>query len=524
MGERRPLVFVGFMGAGKSEAAAAVGDALEEEALDADAEIERELGHSIADHFRHQGEASFREVEQRVVLELLERGDLLSLGGGAVESEPVRRALAGSFVVWCRVEEERAWSRVAGTDRPLARDRAGFARRFEARQPLYESVADAVLPDGGRAIARSAAHWLDAVARLRGGRLAWARSASGEYPAVLGEGAISLLSLAGADAALHNGRSGKAPGRFFCVADAAVLREQPGLLPAVEGTIEVEASEERKTLSEAESVLRSLARAGVRREDVVLALGGGVVGDLAGFCAATYQRGIPVVQAPTTLVAQVDSAYGGKTGVDLPEAKNYAGAYHLPLAVLADPRALRTLPQAELAAGFVEVVKTALIAGGPLWDRVRELESLDPETLGDVIFACARTKLDIVAADERDSGRRAVLNLGHTVGHAIEAASGYSRYRHGEAVGLGLLAALRLSGAVELRAEVADLLARNGLPVSLEAELAVDRVVEACRRDKKAMADGVGFVLVERPGEVISGQSVDPDSLSAAVSELGAKR
>ena len=189
--------------------------------------------------------------------------------------------------------------------------------------------------------------------------------------------------------------------------------------------MEVEPGERAKTLAEAERVLRELARLGMSRADHLVALGGGVVGDLAGFCAATYQRGVEVVQVPTTLVAQVDSAYGGKTGVDLPEAKNYVGAYHLPSAVIADTETLATLPAEEMAAGFVEVVKTALIAGGWLWERVRALEELDPAKLGDVIFACARTKLEIVAADERDSGRRAVLNLGHTVGHAIEAASGY---------------------------------------------------------------------------------------------------
>jgi 3-dehydroquinate dehydratase type II len=160
------------------------------------------------------------------------------------------------------------------------------------------------------------------------------------------------------------------------------------------------------------------------------------------------------VQVPTTLVAQVDSAYGGKTGVDLPEAKNYVGVYHLPSAVIADTGTLATLPAVEIAAGFAEVVKTALIAGDWLWDRVRALERLDPAELDDVIFACVRTKLEIVAADERDAGRRAVLNLGHTVGHAVEAAGGYGRYRHGEAVGLGLLAALRISGADELPASL----------------------------------------------------------------------
>ena len=179
-------------------------------------------------------------------------------------------------------------------------------------------------------------------------------------------------------------------------------------------------------------MLRGLAGAGADHDSHVVALGGGVVGDLAGFCAASYQRGIPVVQVPTTLVAQVDSAYGGKTGVDLPEGKNYAGAYHQPAAVLADPATLATLPPAELAAGWAEVIKTALIAGGPLWQRVRRGD-VRPDR--DLVLACARTKLRVVEQDERDGGRRQALNLGHTVGHAIETATGYARYRHGEAVG-----------------------------------------------------------------------------------------
>jgi shikimate kinase/3-dehydroquinate synthase len=166
------------------------------------------------------------------------------------------------------------------------------------------------------------------------------------------------------------------------------------------------------------------------------------------------------------------------------------------------------------------VVKTALIVGARPWERVRALGELDPAELGDVIFACVRTKLEIVAADERDSGRRAVLNLGHTVGHAIEAASGYERYRHGEAVGLGLLATLRLSGAGELRDEVRNLLDRHGLPTRLDPAIDVGSVLAAIERDKKRTADGVGFVLLERAGEPATGQRVDPDSVRAAVEEL----
>jgi shikimate kinase/3-dehydroquinate synthase len=251
------------------------------------------------------------------------------------------------------------------------------------------------------------------------------------------------------------------------------------------------------------------------RADHLVALGGGVVGDLAGFCAATYQRGVGVVHVPTTLVAQVDSAYGGKTGVDLPEAKNYVGAYHQPAGVLVDPDVLATLAEAERSAGWVEVLKTALIAGGGLWESIAGGEPVDERT----ILACARTKLAIVAADERDEAGRQALNLGHTVGHAIESATGYGRYRHGEAVGLGLLATLRLSGTDELREQVRELLEGKGLPVMLEGTT-VEAVLEAVKRDKKRVGRTVPFVLLEAAGEVRIGCEVDPAELRGAVQEL----
>ena len=514
--DRKSIALVGFMGAGKSASARALAEALGEPAIDADASIEDDAGSSVAELFESEGEGGFRAREERIVLDLLDRGGIVALGGGAVGSERVRAALRDHVTVWCDAELEVAWERASRNDkRPLARDRGEFERRFGERRPLYESVARAVLPSAAREAAPRAAPWLDALRRAPGVRLVWAISSSGEYPAAVGPGAAELLAIAaesGADAGL--------PGRWFGVADAAVLTEHAGLLPATEATVEVSGGERSKSLAEAKRVLRELAAAGANRDDGVAALGGGVIGDLAGFVAATYQRGIAIAHLPTTLLAQVDSAYGGKTGVDLPEAKNYVGAYHQPVAVLADTRALRTLPGEEIAAGWAEVLKTALIAGGPLWERVRGLDELEGAELDEVIFACARTKLAVVAEDERDAGRRAVLNLGHTVGHAIEAATGYSRYRHGEAVGLGLLAALRLSGAGELRDEVAPLLARRGLPTSLAPDADVERILAAVERDKKRTAVGIGFVLLERPGEPRVGQPVDPASVRSAVEEL----
>jgi shikimate kinase/3-dehydroquinate synthase len=218
---------------------------------------------------------------------------------------------------------------------------------------------------------------------------------------------------------------------------------------------------------------------------------------------------------PTTLVAQVDSAYGGKTGVDLPQAKNYVGAYHQPIAVLTDPRLLATLAPQELAAGYAEVVKTALIAGGGLWDRVAAGAPVDD----DVIVGCIRTKLRVVAADERDGGARQALNLGHTVAHAIETVTGYARYRHGEAVGLGLLAALRLSGRDALRELIEGLLTAAGLPTRMEGVDAA-AVAEATARDKKRTGEAVPFVLVDAPGRVSTGHAVGAPELLAAVREL----
>jgi shikimate kinase/3-dehydroquinate synthase len=512
------LVFIGFMGAGKSAAASAVAEALGEPWADSDVEFERVHGSIHGAFTRDQGETAFRAAEQQVVLGLLDTGPrVLALGGGAVESPGVREALAGHVVVWCRVGLDEARRRIArdpADQRPLAADAEGFRERFELRAPIYDQLADAVLPEGDERLAARAAPFLAALRELPGARLAWARSTSGEYPAFVGRG---LLESGPLGRAVRHGDTGLG-GRPFLVTDPVVGPLYGSALGEMAG-VEVPAGEEAKTLAEAERVLRELADLGMTRADHLIALGGGSVGDLAGFCAATYQRGVDLVHLPTTLVAQVDSAYGGKTGVDLPQAKNYVGAYHLPRAVVADPATLETLPAPELAAGFAEVLKTGLIAGGGLWERVAELEPGHPPP-DDVIFACARTKLDVVAADERDAGRRAVLNLGHTVGHAIEAATDYGRYRHGEAVGLGLLAALRLSDADDLRAEVRVRLEAWGLPTSLAPEVDLDAVLAALERDKKRTAEGVGFVLLERPGEAVTGRLVAPDSVRAAVEEL----
>ena len=492
------------MGAGKSTGARALAAELGTEALDSDRVLEERFGEPIESFFDREGEPAFRAREEEAVLELLARpgADVIALGGGAAGSERVREALAGHTVVYLDVAPEEAWRRASNQNRPLARDQTRFAQLHADRVAIYESVADAFVPSGPREGIRRVLPALRALGDApRGTRMVWALAETGNYPVFFGEGLVASGFFFPA-----------AGGRRLVVTDKHVARAVPF---RGDETIEIRAGEEHKTLAGAEGVLRRLAQAGAERGDIVVAVGGGVVGDVAGFCAAIYQRGMRHVQVPTTIVAQVDSAYGGKTGVDLPEGKNYAGAYHQPAAVLCDPAVLATLPAEELAAGYAEVVKTALIAGGPLWARVRRGGEVDGET----ILGCLRTKLAVVAEDERDGGRRQVLNLGHTIGHAIESATGYSRYRHGEAVAVGLLAALRLSGREALRAEVAELLRARGLPLAFDSA-SVDDVLTLVERDKKRARGRVPFVLVAAPGEVTHGHEVDAAELRAAVEEV----
>ncbi|HEX8753263.1 MAG TPA: bifunctional shikimate kinase/3-dehydroquinate synthase [Solirubrobacterales bacterium] len=504
------IVFIGFMGAGKSTALAAARRA-GLATTEIDELMEQAFGCSIREAFEREGEEGFRAREAEVVGSLLEEADggVIALGGGSVLSERIRAALGRHVVVWLQVDPAEAWQRIARSDRPLARSEEDVRQLLERRLPLYEELADAVVPMGDKRIVERAMPAIQALAELPAGtKMLWASSASGEYPVLVGHGLLE---------------AGWWPleGRRFLIADTRTVelldRSRLNEFAGVDATI---AGEETKTMSQAEAILEAMASSGMTREDHVVALGGGVVGDVGGFCAHLYQRGVPVVQLPTTLVAQVDSAYGGKTGVDLPQGKNYAGAYQLPAAVIADLDTLGSLPRADLAAGFVEALKTGLLAGGTLWEWVRSLPELDPAELDDVVFACARYKCEVVAADERDGGLRHVLNLGHTVGHAIEAAGGYGRYRHGEAIGLGLLAALRLSEAPELRDEVEAVLARHGLPTELEPAISVDAVLDYLQRDKKRTAEGVAFVLLSRPGEPRPGQLLDPARVRAAVEEL----
>jgi shikimate kinase / 3-dehydroquinate synthase len=499
------LVFVGFMCAGKSRSTRKLAPRAGREVLDADALLEQRLGEPIRSFFEREGEAAFRERERDVVLEVLARPGpgFVPLGGGAVETEAVRAALADHTVVYLPVEAETAWARAEGTDRPLAQDRNRFFELHARRVPIYEQVADL--------------------------RLAWADVGEG-HPVFVGPGALGALGVLWP----------RSEGRAFVIADeradelhGEALRR--ALLERVEiaGSVGVPPGEQSKSIAQAERVLRDLAARGMQRSDTIVALGGGVAGDLAGFCAATYQRGVAVVQVPTTVVGQVDSAYGGKTGVDIPEGKNYVGAFHQPAAVVTDPLTLRTLPEPELRAGFAEVVKTGLIAGGALWEDIRAMPPLGAALEDDVhlatrvIFGCVGLKLDVVAEDELDEGRRASLNLGHTFAHALESATGYERFRHGEAVALGLRVALRLSerfagldhAVVE---EVDELLSRHGLPDGFDGPPAAV-LLEHAGRDKKRRGDRRNLVLLRAPGVVEIEAEVPDEAFESAIEDVRGK-
>ncbi len=292
--------------------------------------------------------------------------------------------------------------------------------------------------------------------------------------------------------------------------------------------IVIPAGETQKTLARTEELYGVLYDRGIRRSDTLVALGGGVIGDLTGFVAATYQRGVRFVQVPTTLLAQVDASIGGKVGVDFRAGKNYVGSFYQPYLVYADLQTLSSLPARELRSGAAEVAKYALLAGGSLLARGARLASapLTADRLSQsLVAACIQMKIDVVAQDEREeSGARAVLNLGHTIGHAIEAATGFTRFSHGEAVGLGLRAAIwlseRLCGlAGDDAARGQALLDGFGLPERLTG-VAAQAVCELTRRDKKAGRDGVGYVLLAAPGDPRIGVPVPADLEREAVTWL----
>ena len=466
----RHIVLVGFMGAGKTTLGEQFATTVERRFVDVDREIERQ-GDSIAAIFERDGEAAFRAREAAALAAVLAGGEKLvvAVGGGAVETDDVRELLRSAFVVWLEVDPATAWGRVSDTDRPLARDEAAFTALWERRQPLYREVADAAASD------------LDGIALAAAGVHVERGSLASLGTLVPGEGPVELV------ADVH-------------VAGIHGVDAQLALGERLVAVHEVPAGEPAKAASVLDRLWRGLR---VGRDGTVVALGGGTTTDLAGLAAATYMRGVAWVPVPTTLVGQVDAAIGGKTAIDVPGGKNLVGAFHWPARVVLDPALLETLPDAERRNGLAEVVKTGLLAGAPLWE-LSETEQ---------VRRCAAFKAAICLADPHDRGVRNQLNLGHTFAHALEAAAGYE-LPHGEAVALGLLAAMRLSDLPEQADLVQEVLAPTRPRLDREAAWA------ALGRDKKSEGGSPRLVLLEAPGRPLIGVELRAAEVRAALDSL----
>ena len=345
------------------------------------------------------------------------------------------------------------------------------------------------------------------------------------YPILVGTG---LLDRAGELLTPHT-KSNK----ILIVSDAFVQeRYMPIVQQSLEDTgldvrtIEVPTGEESKSLVQFSRIQDSLVAHQLDRGSTVIALGGGVVGDLAGFSAAVYMRGISYVQIPTTLQAQVDASVGGKTAINHPKGKNLIGAFHQPKLVLIDVQTLETLPQRDIRAGLIEVIKMGVIRDEPLFEMVEEnfdaILNLDSAVLSEMIACACINKAEIVAKDEKESGLRMVLNYGHTFGHALEAVTHYNRYRHGEAVSIGMNCAAQLATNLGMLSETdfqrqRTLLARARLPIAFPSDIAPEVICEAMYLDKKTLGGKLRLILPMRIGEVVIRDDVDDIDVLEAI-------
>jgi len=333
------------------------------------------------------------------------------------------------------------------------------------------------------------------------------------YPIVIGSGLLS----GGFDLAAHV----RGPDCLIVSNETIAPLYLDGLKACLGGkateSINLPDGEAFKTLATASSILDRLVAIGANRDTTVVALGGGVVGDIAGFAAACYMRGVDFVQVPTTLLAQVDSSVGGKTGVNHPKGKNLIGAFHQPRIVLIDTATLQTLPERELRAGLAEVIKHGAIADAGFFDwlerNMADLLAKDPAAVAHAVGRSCEIKAEVVAADEREAGRRAILNFGHTFGHAIEHCQGYGEWLHGEAVAAGMVMAAQLSKLPEADVtRLRQLIAGAGLPVA-PPRIPAEDLLAAMGRDKKVQGKALRFVLLRELGDARLSSDYDEASL-----------
>ncbi len=515
-------------GSGKSTLGQALAESLGLPFTDVDREIERESGRSIAEIFERQGEQAFRTMESARIRVLLTRGEeqVVALGGGALLDRENRRRVeqSGEVVVLnAPLEVLRSRTRRQEGKRPLLKPQKEgedrLAELLRARAEHYRSFPKQLEAGHERMDEKvRQAMVLFGAFRIRG--------MGKPYSVRVRKGLLG-------DLGGWKGRSGW-KGRVALVTDET-LRRLPAARRAMDtlqaagghpALIETPAGEGAKTLNTVQFLWKQFLTAGLERQDGVIALGGGVVSDLVGFAAATYLRGIGWGVVPTTLLAMVDASLGGKTGVDLPEGKNLVGAFHPPAWVLADPDVLATLPESIFRSGLAEVVKHGLIGDPALfalcekgWEAVR---TSDWELL---IRKAAAVKIRVIEEDPFEKGRRAVLNLGHTIGHAIEQAMGY-RLDHGEAVAIGLAAETQLAEAMGIAESglghrVRQVLSGLGLPVEIPPALDRRAFRVALERDKKKAGGIVRFALPKRVGEVEAGIVPEPAVLEAVLRESG---
>ena len=522
----RPIALSGPMGTGKTTVGRALAGRVGGRFVDLDAEIERAEGCSIAELFAEDGEARFRDLEAHAIDRVLRdlgsnEGDtqlVIALGGGAVtRAETRRKLLHRAIVVTLRAPPASIVARlgVAGlARRPLLRASAdpiaSLTQLTSARADAY-AEAHAQLDTDGREV-DDVAQELEAL---------WARD---PVAVPLGARTYRVEASSGALTQLPAAIDALAPTALLLVTDdrvwpAVSARIEPALARATSARVPyarviLPSGEVHKTLAAVERIWDASLEGRLDRRAVIVAIGGGVVGDVAGFAAATLLRGVRVVQVPTTLLAMVDASVGGKTAIDRPQGKNLIGAFHQPSAVIADVSLLDTLPSRELRSGLAEAVKTGLIGDVALFEAIErdaELLAMGPvdaasaRALSSIVRASIAHKARVVGEDERDeSGARAALNFGHTVGHALEAHGGYSSLTHGEAVGLGMIAALKVGvarGVTDARLvdRLVRLLARLGLPHALD-EVDVAGALPFVLADKKREGGKLSFVLVPEVG------------------------
>jgi shikimate kinase/3-dehydroquinate synthase len=539
----RSIVLVGMPGAGKSAIGRRLAARLGLPFLDADTEIENAAGLTVAEIFARYGEAHFRDGERRVIARIAAGPPVvLATGGGAYVDPRTRQALreAGALTLWLRADIPALKRRIAGrSNRPLfiGQDPEEVLRNLMSARARFYAEADLSLDCGEDTPEETTLRVEQAIAGWQPpARLPVALSAN-SYEVVVGSG---LLPRAGGLLAPHLPSR-----RVAIVSDAAVAALHLPVLRAglaeagfeIRAEVTVPPGESSKRLSVLEEVLERILAAGADRGTTVIALGGGVVGDLAGFAAAVALRGLPFVQVPTTLLAQVDSSVGGKTGVNLRAGKNLAGAFHQPRIVLADTDTLSTLPLRELRAGWGEVAKHGLLQG-PLWDWCEAHGPAamqgDSAALRHAVLESCRLKAGVVVADEREEapeGGRALLNLGHTFAHALEAECGYDgSLLHGEAVAVGLGLAAALSARLghcsqEWPGRVMEHLSTVGLPARLRdlpRGFSAEALIGRMRKDKKVRDGALRFVLMRGAGAVFTTADVLPAAVEALLRDEGA--